>query len=61
LKAFLEKLPAGKFIQVHKSYVVATDKINTIDGNILHVGKDRVPVGRSVREWVLEQIVKRHL
>ncbi|MDN5289086.1 MAG: ypdB 4 [Mucilaginibacter sp.] len=60
LKAFLEKLPAGKFIQVHKSYVVATDKINTIDGNLLHVGKDCVPVGRSVREWVLEQIVKSH-
>lgn len=60
LKSFLEKLPAGKFIQVHKSYVVATDKINTVDGNILHVGKDRIPVGRSVREWVLEQIVKSH-
>jgi len=58
IKSLLEKLPAKQFIQTHKSYVVAVDKINTIEGNTLHVQTYQVPVSKYLREEVLGQIVK---
>jgi two-component system, LytTR family, response regulator len=58
IKALLEKLPAKQFIQSHKSYVVAIDKIDTIEGNTLHIQKRQVPVSKYLREEVLGKIVK---
>src|ERR1700743_956508 len=58
IKALLEKLPAKQFIQSHKSYVVAIDKIDTIEGNTLHIQKWQVPVSKYLREEVLGKIVK---
>ncbi|MFI5161266.1 MAG: LytR/AlgR family response regulator transcription factor [Sphingobacteriales bacterium] len=58
IKSLLEKLPTKQFIQTHKSYVVAIDKINTIEGNTLHVQSYQVPVSKYLREEVLGQIVK---
>lgn len=43
LKMLHEKLPSGTFIQPHKSYLVAIDKINSIEGNILHILSYRFP------------------
>jgi DNA-binding LytR/AlgR family response regulator len=58
IKALLEKLPVKQFIQSHKSYVVAINKIDTIEGNTLHIQKRQVPVSKYLREEVLGKIVK---
>ena len=58
IKSLLEKLPPKQFIQTHKSYVVAVDKINSIEGNTLHVQTYQVPVSKYLREEVLRKIVK---
>src|SRR3569833_743519 len=58
IKSMLEKLPSNQFIQTHKSYVVAIDKIRTIEGNTLHVQSYKVPMSKYLREEVLGQIVK---
>ncbi len=58
IKSLLEKLPAKQFVQTHKSYLVAVDKVDSIEGNTLHVQKHRVPVSKYLREEVLGQIVK---
>jgi two-component system, LytTR family, response regulator len=58
IKSLLEKLPAKQFIQTHKSYVVASDKVATIEGNMLHVQNYKVPVSKYMREEVLGKIVK---
>ena len=58
IKSLLEKLPAKQFIQSHKSYVVAIDKISSIEGNTLHVQSYQVPVSKYLREEVLGQIVR---
>ena len=58
IKALLEKLPVKQFIQTHKSYIVAINKVNTIEGNTLHVQKHQVPVSKYLREEVLGKIVK---
>jgi|SRR5437868_6648686 two-component system LytT family response regulator len=58
IKSLLEKLPAKQFIQTHKSYVVAIDKISSIEGNTLHVQTYQVPVSKYLRDEVLGQIIK---
>lgn len=58
IKSLMEKLPAKQFIQTHRSYVVAIDKINSIEGNTLHVQNYQVPVSKYLREEVLGQIVR---
>ncbi|MBS1527734.1 MAG: response regulator transcription factor [Bacteroidetes bacterium] len=58
IKSLLEKLPQKQFIQTHKSYVVAIDKVGTIEGNTLHIGEYKVPMSKYLREEVLGVIVK---
>ncbi|WP_116127610.1 LytR/AlgR family response regulator transcription factor [Lewinella sp. IMCC34183] len=55
LKQLEESLPPG-FLRVHKSYIVATDKVEVLDGNQLHIGDARIPIGGSYREVVKERL-----
>jgi DNA-binding LytR/AlgR family response regulator len=58
LKALQEKLPASQFIQPHKSYLVNIQCIQSIEGNILHVGgKYQIPISKYQKEEVMERIV----
>ena len=48
LKNLLEKLPGNQFMRVHRSYVVATDKIISIRRNQLTLaGVGEIPVGET--------------
>jgi DNA-binding LytR/AlgR family response regulator len=61
LKMLQEKLPVAAFVQPHKSYVIAIDKINSIEGNILHIGQYQVPISKYQREEIMEKIVNSKL
>lgn len=56
LKEAEAKLPHGKFIRVHNSYVVATDKIKFLDSYniVLHHCTEPIPISASYRKQVLE-------
>jgi two-component system, LytTR family, response regulator len=43
-------LPPGKFVRVHKSYIVAMDKIESIERNRIRIGDQLIPIGSSYRE-----------
>ena len=58
IKSLLEKLPAQKFVQTHRSYIVAIDKVQIIDSNILHINKYQIPVSKQLREKVIGQFKK---
>lgn len=58
IKGILEKLPAPQFMQVHKSYVVNTHRIATIDGNTLHLGDARITMGSSYADGVIAHLLK---
>jgi DNA-binding LytR/AlgR family response regulator len=49
LKAVEEKLPATKFMRVHRSYIVAIDKIETIEDGTIIIAKNAVPVADAYR------------
>ena len=58
LKGLLESLPASRFIQVHKSFVVNKDSIKSIRGNILYLGQAEVPVSQHYQEEAMREILK---
>lgn len=54
----LEKqLAAPDFIRVHKSFIIATNKIKTVEGNSIAIGTHLVPVGQTYKQQ-LKQIFK---
>lgn len=57
LKMVMERLPSAEFIQPHKSYLVAINKIDSIEGNILHVSQFQVPVSKYQKEELLQKIL----
>jgi len=56
LKKVLEKLPAGKFRRIHRSYVVAVDKVNSVlNRKVRLASSTELPVSDSytsfIKEW----------
>jgi DNA-binding LytR/AlgR family response regulator len=49
LKAVEERLPAGKFLRVHRSYIVAVSKIETIQDGALIIHGKPLPVADAYR------------
>lgn len=49
LKAVEERLPASRFIRVHRSYIVALSKIDTIQDGALVIAGKSVPVADTYR------------
>ncbi len=49
LKAVEERLPAAKFIRVHRSYVVAVNKIDSLRDGTIIIGDKSIPVADAYR------------
>ena len=49
LKSIEEKLPASKFLRVHRSYIVSLNKIDFIQEGMIAIGKANVPVADTYR------------
>ena len=50
MKGLAAMLPATNFIRIHKSYIVATDRITTISRNRVMIGDKWIPVGEIYRD-----------
>jgi DNA-binding LytR/AlgR family response regulator len=57
-KSVEDYLPANRFIKVHKSYIVAASRIDSIDGNEIRIGEHRIPISRSLKDEVTEKLLK---
>jgi two-component system LytT family response regulator len=49
LKTLEEKLPSNNFLRVHRSYIVALDKIDTIEEGVIYIHKTPIPVADAYR------------
>ena len=58
IKGIMESLPAASFIKVHKSFIVNLQKISSIEGNIIHVGKAEIPISQNSQEEIMKTILK---
>ncbi|GGH35986.1 LytR/AlgR family response regulator transcription factor [Dyadobacter endophyticus] len=56
VKAMLDIFPPARFLRVHKSFIVAIDKILRIERNRIIWGSYHIPIGRSYREEVMRVI-----
>jgi len=54
LKKILEKLPESKFLRIHRSYIVATDKIKSIHNKKVELSALELPIGKSYNDAVME-------
>jgi DNA-binding LytR/AlgR family response regulator len=61
LTVMLEKLPQDRFMKVHKSFIVALNKVTGIEGGVLKIGKNEVPVSRNLQQRVTEKITGENL
>ena len=57
LHGLSEFLPAPDFIKTHKSFIVAVNKVDSIDGNNLQIGMHHIPVSRSLKEGVMSKLL----
>jgi len=50
------KLPASKFLRVHRSYIIPLDKINVLDENTVLIGDKTIPIGKSYKEVFMARL-----
>jgi DNA-binding LytR/AlgR family response regulator len=49
-------LPPHKFFRIHRSYIVAVDKITAIHSSELEVSEATLPIGKTFKEELLKKI-----
>lgn len=61
LKTVEEYLDSNKFLRVHKSYLVAISKIESIENSEITIQAHPIPLSRNLREQIIEIVVKSKL
>ena len=57
-KALEEYLPAVKFLKIHKSFIVAISKVDSIEAGHLNVLNKKLPISRSIKTEVVEKLLQ---
>ena len=50
MKKIISLLPENKFYRIHKSFIIALDHIDSIEGNLVEINKNKLPVGNNYRQ-----------
>jgi DNA-binding LytR/AlgR family response regulator len=65
MKSLEDRLPQNRFRRIHRSYIVAMDKITAIEGNMIEVmEKDKpklLPIGKNYRDDLIDLIERNKL
>lgn len=56
LKTIEEKLPRNKFFRLHRSYIVALDKIDKIEEYDVYLGKHTLPIGEQYKKDLIKKL-----
>ena len=56
ISAFAKALPQHKFLQVHRSYLIALDKVTAFTQQDIEIGKIEIPIGGSYRTRVIKEL-----
>lgn len=57
-KSILEQLPAHKFVQVHKSWIVAIPKIESVERNRIKIKDKLIPIGDTFRDNFFDRVTR---
>jgi len=58
LTSLSEELPADRFLRIHKSYVIALNKVKSIEGNRVQIQSYTIPIGRNYSKDVKTKILE---
>lgn len=56
LKHYEALLPQPPFVRVHKSFIINLKKVDMVFGNVVRIGVEDIPIGRTYRETLLSLI-----
>jgi len=56
LSAISEELPASNFLQIHRSYTIAINKIESVEGNLIEISGRKIQIGRNYVKSAKERI-----
>lgn len=56
LRSFEETLPSDKFLRIHKSHLIAIDKISAIENNRILINNTFLPIGEVYRDHVFTKL-----
>jgi two-component system, LytTR family, response regulator len=54
MKKIEESLPTPRFYRVHKSYIIAVDKIDYIERQRIFIGKNSIPLSDTYRDGFMK-------
>jgi DNA-binding LytR/AlgR family response regulator len=58
MKNIIDKLPSDRFFRVHKSYIVAVDKIKMIENSRIIIDNQHIPIGELFRMPFIDMITR---
>jgi DNA-binding LytR/AlgR family response regulator len=58
LASITEKLPADRFMRIHRSFTVAMDKVKSIEGHCVEIDGKLIPMSRELRQEILKKMQK---
>lgn len=56
LTSLTEKLPADRFMRIHRSFTIALDKVNSMENNCVVIDGKLIPISREHRQELLKKI-----
>lgn len=61
LNKLMFSLPTREFVQVHKSFIVSVDSIEAIDHDLIEIGKQVIPIGRTFKQELFDKVIDKNL
>jgi len=58
LTSLSEEVPSDRFLRIHKSYVIALNKVKSIEGNRIQIQSYTIPIGRNYSKEVKNKILE---
>jgi DNA-binding LytR/AlgR family response regulator len=56
MRAIEERLPADKFFRLHRSYIIALGKVDTIEQDTVFIQKNAIPIGEAQKQEMLSRL-----
>ena len=56
LKKLEEELPSNNFMRIHRSFIIGLDKIETIERNLIVIGKEQIAIAPNYKDSLMEYI-----
>jgi len=51
-----EKLPARDFVRIHRSFIVAINKVERIKNKFIHIAGKELPIGSSYEQEAMVKL-----